>query len=165
MTIDKEKLKALAEEATKLVVDWRVMKDRNNVNIVIGDGGWTIFSAWHTPDGKALANARFAAAANPNTILALLTEIENLDGCDKAYREVWEKARGLQGEMDEVIEERDQLKAENEALRKDAERYRWIEKQPTSWFALGEAFDLPSEHDGAPGLDASIDAAMAKEAK
>ena len=86
MTIDKDKLRALANSATKLVVDWRVSKDHNNVNVVIGDGGWNILSAWHTPDGKALANAEFAAAANPKTILALLDEIEALRKDAKRYR-------------------------------------------------------------------------------
>lgn len=79
MTIDKDRLKALAEAATRPVVDWRVTKDHNNVNIVTGDGGWSIFSAWHTPDGKGIANAEFAAAANPNTVLYLLAENERLE--------------------------------------------------------------------------------------
>lgn len=39
-------------------------------------------------------------------------EVELLRGCDKAYAEVWEKARGLQGEMDDVISELDGLRAQ-----------------------------------------------------
>lgn len=53
--------------------------------------------------------------------------------------------------------ERDRLKAENEALRKDAERYRWLRKpwqeqrQVKAWTSLEV-------------MDENIDAAMAKEA-
>lgn len=42
----------------------------------------------------------------------LIAEIEKLSGCDKAYAEVWEKARSLQAECDE--------------FERDAERYRWL---------------------------------------
>lgn len=56
--------------------------------------------------------------------------------------------------------ERDRLKAENEALRKDAERYLWLRDKQTfiwliqDWFPGAEFTDV----------DAEIDAAMAKEA-
>ncbi|WKL65488.1 hypothetical protein Q1Z72_19565 [Pseudomonas qingdaonensis] len=59
-----------------------------------------------------------------------------------------------------VLDERDQLKTENEALRKDAERYRWLRDKQTfiwliqDWFP-GEAM--------LTNVDADIDAAMAKE--
>lgn len=85
--------------------------------------------------------AKFIAAANPAAVLELIAEIERLRS-DKAYAEVWEKARAIQSEMDELLAERDQLntentdlhatlqaakgeierlKGENEALRKDLE--------------------------------------------
>lgn len=56
--------------------------------------------------------------------------------------------------------ERNQLKAENEALRKDAERYRWLtEKAGPSWGdMLGDKSATPAEKAD------EIDAAMAKEA-
>lgn len=89
--------------------------------------------------------------------------LERLDGCDKAYAEVWEKARGLQAEMDDVVAERDQLKAENEALRKDAERYRFV-RSP-----LGTGSPLAIWNEGRMPLfsgmaDAVVDELMAKEA-
>ncbi len=49
-----------------------------------------------------------------------------------------------------------QLKAENDALRKDAERYRWLKRQRSkAWKAAAE---IPMNH-----TDAHIDEAMAKE--
>lgn len=63
--------------------------------------------------------------------------------------------------------ERDQLKAENEALRKDAERYRWLRDSSESihqfylstpiWFA-GVKFSKEN-------VDSTVDAAMSKEPK
>lgn len=99
MTIDKEKLKDLAEQSA-LEPKWYKAGSHGLKNV------------------SHLHDREFIAAASPATILALLAEIERLDGCDKAYAEAWEKARGLQAEMDDVVAERDQLKAENEALRK-----------------------------------------------
>ncbi|MFK0939820.1 hypothetical protein ACIUXF_07465 [Pseudomonas aeruginosa] len=60
-----------------------------------------------------------------------------------------------------------QLKAENEALRKDAERYRWLrESGQCEWDASYEKLELRVEtlHFDDSNLDACIDAAMAKEA-
>lgn len=55
-----------------------------------------------------------------------------------------------------ALDEREQLKSENEALRKDAERYRWLrepwqdQRQVRAWTSLEV-------------MDENIDAAMAKE--
>lgn len=71
-------------------------------------------------------------------------------------------------DFEALAAERDQLKAENEALRKDAERYRWLRGQhwnesemavvcyPKKAVKLG--FDCPSEG----RLDSAIDAALGK---
>lgn len=59
-------------------------------------------------------DAEFIAAANPNTILALLDEIDGLlaqHGRDSS------ELRGLCQARDDARKERDRLKAENEALR------------------------------------------------
>ena len=52
------------------------------------------------------------------------------------------------------------LKAENEALRKDAERYRWLRVESRPAAELDAVFNTY----GVP-VDEAIDAAMAKEAK
>lgn len=83
MTIDKAKLKALAEAATQSHGARRVEVDHNGVHVV-GDGSWKILSAWHTPDGKGAQNAEFAAAASPVTVLALLAEIDQLKAENEA---------------------------------------------------------------------------------
>lgn len=161
MTIDKEKLRALAEAATQNHGARRVEFDHNGRH-VIGDGSWKILSAWHTPDGKVAQNAEFAAAASPATVLALLSEIERL----KAQV----RLAGVAGEMavheavgraatdyGVAILERDQLKVENEVLRKDAERYRWLRDGA----GYCDTRDIPGM---APArMDAFIDTAMAKE--
>lgn len=115
MNIDREKLKALAESATPgpwvksapgevssadYEVDGEIMCD----HIASGFGCGS-----SDPD-----DAAFVAAANPETILAMLAEIERLEREAKndliAYKAVLERQH-------EIRDERDQLKAENEALR------------------------------------------------
>lgn len=136
-------------------------------------------------------DSRFIAAASPATVLALLEEIDRLaTSRSKKEREleqeleVWHHGpfcwtcgdtgdvhditgewRGecdcLSSQVINANRERDQLKAENEALRKDAGRYRWLRDKQTfiwliqDWFP-GEAM--------LTNVDADIDAAMAKEA-
>lgn len=155
MTIDKQKLRALAEAATQSHGARRVEVDPNGVH-VIGDGSWKILSAWHTPDGKGSQNAEFAAAASPATVLALLAEIDRLTTSrSKKEREleqeleVWRHGPscwscGDAGDVHDITgewrgecdcltarlinanRERDQLKAENEALRKDAGNWKAV---------------------------------------
>jgi FtsZ-binding cell division protein ZapB len=121
MTIDKEKLKDLAGQSA-LEPKWYEAGSHGLKNV------------------SHLHDRKFIAAASPATVLALLAEIERLES------EAMHTAAGAQSDR----EQRDQLKAENEALRKDAERYRFVRK---TWCP-----DWPSEK-----ADAQIDAAMAKE--
>jgi len=90
-----------------------------------------------------------------HTILGLLAEIERLD----------RESQNLSNQLGQCARdrrafraERDQLKAESEALRKDAERYRWLrDKAHTAdWEFIGGQTPDAGE--------AEIDAAMAKEA-
>lgn len=134
----------------------------------------------NTSGGMELLGARceFHAAANPAAVLELVAEIERLVGCDNAYAEVWEKARGLQSEMDEVVLERDQLKAEVEALRADAVRVDFMQAKGISVLANEAAggFSGPAGHEWScykygknfstygEKLRDTIDAAMSKEA-
>lgn len=122
MTIDKQKLKALAEAATQSHGARQVEIDHNGVH-VIGDGSWKILSAWHTPDGKGAQNAEFVAAASPATVLTLLAEIDGLH--DQHGRDSGE-LRKLCNARDSARRERDQLKAENEDYKSGQERYEQI---------------------------------------
>ncbi|MFJ1336780.1 ead/Ea22-like family protein [Pseudomonas caricapapayae] len=140
MTIDKQKLKALAEAATH---GERKLWDAENISpqgidaipvaipsqmVVLCHvfGSFNPMMDSYVGAASYRKDADFIAAAGPDTVLALLAEIESLSGCDKAYAEVWEKARDLQGEIDDVVAKRDQLKAENEALRKDADGWKSV---------------------------------------
>lgn len=169
MTIDKAQLKALAEAANAVTTD---------VNITMAVGS--------APE-EVKAVQDFLQQAMPKTILALLAEIERLEGCEEVLRQLasYVGSGGYNApEVDPEVfakkildginilndplaqlaekraEERDQLKAENEALRKDAERYRWLRDKQTfiwliqDWFPGAEFTDVGAE----------IDAAMAKEA-
>jgi hypothetical protein len=129
-------LKALAQAATQSHGPRRVEVDHNGLH-VIGDGSWKILSAWHTPDGKGAQNAEFAAATSPATVLALLAEIESLErknaNQSESIREYQDLVMGgdvslgmLKAEIRSATAERDQLRVENEALHKDAERYRFV---------------------------------------
>lgn len=140
MTIGKEKLKALAEAAGP--------KDYFAPRPYEEDRYY---------DDQEINRLEFMAEADPATILALLAEIEHL-------RENHEKVCTNYNRASFASEERgkqiDQLKAENEALRKDAERYRWLRSPNRSCYELDSVFD----EFGVP-LDDKIDASMAKEAK
>ncbi|MGN8346314.1 hypothetical protein ACLEJQ_22195 [Pseudomonas sp. SMV71] len=66
----------------------------------------------------------------------------------------------------QVEQDRDQLKAESEALRKDAERYRWLrDSSQYDWDVSYGKLELRIEtpHYDSGDLDACIDAAMGKE--
>ncbi len=130
MTIDKQKLKALAEAANAITTD---------VNITMAIGADPV-------EVKAVQD--YLQVAMPKTILALLTEIEQLR---KAHEQVCTNYNRVSFASEERGKQIDQLKAENEALRKDAGRYRFVRK---TWCP-----DWPSEK-----ADAQIDAAMTKEA-
>lgn len=146
MTIDKEKLKALAKLATQ--GDWE--RDGYQVCPVANQ------SASLGSFGKS-TDAAYVAALQPSVILALLAEIER--------HEAWRTA--FLAERDAQMRQRDQLKAENEALRK----------------ALGEISgqvdgnircavrdvvncrgDVQDIYGYCDNIDEIIDAAMAKEA-
>lgn len=181
MTIDKQKLRALAEP--------------------VNQGNWIQEGLDAQDDGienYRVANCRsdeeaaFIAAASPATVLALLAEIERLQaGRSRKEREleqeleVWRHGPSCwscgdtgdvhdltgewHGECDclaaqliNANRERDQFKAENEALRKDAERYRWFRDSGKDWYRLV----IQDSHGRiiCEEVDAHIDAAMAKEA-
>lgn len=176
MTIDKAQLKALAEAANAVTTD---------VNITMAVGS--------APE-EVKAVQDFLQQAMPKTILALLAEIERLSppAGQVSYQqqmEAWKsassqdlRARGeLMIQVDELkaenetlrtqaqdalsgqlhlINERDLLVLEVEELRKDAERYRWLRDKQTFIWLIQDWF--PGEA-MLTNVDADIDAAMAKE--
>ena len=123
------------------------------------------------PDSKLFERPEcesFIDSARPDVVLALIAEVEGLraqHGRDSA------ELRSLCQARDDARKERDQLKAEVESLRKDAERYRFLRQDISNnvqdfcivkkrWSATFP--DRILELDGA---DAEIDAAMGKGSK
>lgn len=142
---DHSELKRLAEAATP--GPWAY--DGSYVCPARTEYGTTYVELWRSiADCHQPENTKFIAAANPAAVLALIAEVEGLraqHGRDSA------ELRSLCQARDDARKERDQLKAEVEALRKDAERYRWIM----------ENLDVRSDGDYLDG-DADVDAAMTK---
>ncbi|MBA1192829.1 hypothetical protein G7007_08145 [Pseudomonas entomophila] len=93
--------------------------------------------------------AEFYSELTPEFVLALIEEIE-LIGADR--KACWEEFK-IQGRQ------LDQAKAEGEALRKDAERYRGVRRVANRQGFTDEQFDQQTD-----SKIARFDAAMAKEA-
>ena len=107
MTIDKQELKALAEAATP--GPWK-----KTIDGVMPEGrGFGIFGNSGATDAEE--NRTFIAAANPATILALLAEIEQLRN---SHEQVCTNYNRVSFTSEERGKQIDQLKAENEAMRK-----------------------------------------------
>jgi hypothetical protein len=99
----------------------------------------------------------FMAAITPDVILALIAENKQLrEDHDKQWRLA---QSGIQN-TEAVLAENAKLRTEVEALRKDAERYRWlrsVENDVAITFGTHAWEDLSDEY-----MDAAIDAAMGK---
>lgn len=102
-------------------------------------------------------NREFIAAANPAAVLALIAQVEALQGLYRMHQETETRAM------------RD-LKLETQALRKDAERYRWLRDGASVILTQSVGFtaesgsriysSMPTQRE----LDSAIDAAMNKDA-
>ncbi|GEM_PF-2967271 len=106
MTIDKKKLKALAEACSEH-----------------GKASWLRPGVLQVLLKTGAADAEFIAAASPATVLALLEAIEGVTaqhGRDSA------ELRRLCQARDDERKERDQLKAENEDYKSGQDRYEQI---------------------------------------
>ncbi|SUD77861.1 hypothetical protein [Pseudomonas putida] len=166
MTIDKAKLKALAQAASQSRGARRVEVDHNGVH-VIGDGSWKILSAWRTPDGKGAQSAEFAAAASPATILALLAEIEQLR---ESHEQVCTNYNRVSSTSEQRGKHIDQLKAENEVLRKQvADLSPFKNASPQDYRASNKCLACGDYHHGlgnlpCPRCTPVAQSAMAKEA-
>jgi hypothetical protein len=117
----------------------------------------TIDTDQYDQSGDSVKLAQYYAAANPSAVLELIAEIERwrklFAWTDDGANKVTISFAPLCAHMDE----RDQLKAENEALRKDAERYRWLRQDDVVQYEISTKCSEEK-------MDAAIDAAMSKEA-
>ncbi|WP_024718061.1 ead/Ea22-like family protein [Pseudomonas putida] len=141
-------LKELAEAAT--AGEW-TCSDKHDGRFWHIQAGSQAIGATHAAGRKSPmagvfeANARFIAAASPATVLALLAEIDDQALQARSAREVCLES---QAAILSLISERDQLKAENEALRKDAERYQWLRQGMGKVIVVEPDNDAPCDCDG-----------------
>ena len=134
----------------------------------IGEDDWYTACCFDKPKFSVL-DAEFIAKCEPGSVLALIAEVESL----REHKQLLVDLREADGyeSWASVLVMVDKLKAENEDLRKDAERYRFLRQDISNnvqdfcivkkrWSATFP--DRILELDGA---DAEIDAAMGKGAK
>lgn len=179
MTVDIEKLEALAKAATKCSGPMRVETDYNGAHQVVGDGSWKILSAWHTPDGKGMDNAEFYAAANPAAVLELIAELKRAkdesERLDSERADLWRERRDAEGERDTKSAVIAELRAECEELRQELDHSKTNPLYSTRsnsrryvWLRDNHIGDDPRsinlESGSRPGLNSAIDSAMSKEA-
>lgn len=159
---DYRELKRLAEAATP--GPWAY--DGSYVCPARTEDGTTYVELWRSiADCHQPENTKFIAAANPAAALALIAEVDSM----KVERDYCRRVADHNLDLGVAyMTERDQLKAEVEALRKDAERYRWLREKVGVDFIFGEFSPwLPGVEADMDDLDKkttdkSIDAAMGK---
>lgn len=117
--LNKQELRRLAGEASQ--GKWQHATEQGQIGSVECSGAVMVQvqQMKRGDNAQRNANAAFIAAANPAAILSLLDELEQ---CRADANDVWGLA---QGRADAI----DQLRAELEQYRKDAERYRWLKEQ------------------------------------
>ncbi|RQG62788.1 hypothetical protein IPC203_08430 [Pseudomonas aeruginosa] len=119
--------------------------------IVAGNGTiiCTVSGAISGP--SVMADAEFLCATDPNTILGLISDLEEArNGME------YQSIMRLKNEMV-------RLKAENEVLRKDAARYRWLRERDLETIRQGGVFAGMTPENivlNQEDLDAAIDAAL-----
>lgn len=157
---DTNKLKELAERATPGPwVSTESAESDHERWVMTADQQWSICATHSGAEGADCEqdNAEFIAAANPAAVLALIAEVERLrtrlEISDKhPYDGIYCRDETIKG-LDEKC---DRLKAENEVLRKDAERYQALRQKDRGGVVVRDR----NSHLFGENLDAAIDAAL-----
>lgn len=162
MKIDKKNLKALAEAAPK--GPWFGPEYDQGTSYVFDCdlGSLLHYESIETEQESCL---RYVVAVNPSNVLALLAEIEQLQE-HKQHLVDLRETHGFES-WSAALVEIDRLKAENEALRKDAERYRWLRSRDLETISKGGVFAGSTPDNlvlNEETLDQAVDDAMGKEA-
>lgn len=150
---DHSELKRLAEAATP--GPWAY--DGSYVCPARTEDGTTYVELWRSiADCHQPENTKFIAAANPAAVLALIAEVESL----REHKQLLVDLREADGyeSWASVLVMVDKLKAENEDLRKDAERYRFIRR---SGGLIWTVIEIQKKATG-DLYDVGVDAAMSK---
>ncbi|MEX5322691.1 MULTISPECIES: ead/Ea22-like family protein [Pseudomonas putida group] len=157
MTIDKQKLKALAEAATPGRHYDRLESAGGGIKYeCAGDDGSLVLKVDHKNNefgfvgDRGEADEAFFLACSPAAVLALLAEIER--------HEAWRTA--FLAERDAQMRQRDQLRAENDGLRKALLE---ASEEVATWGAYASEY-FQEKHDLAGCVAKIHAAAMAKEA-
>jgi len=121
----------------------------------IGEDDWYTACCFDKPKFSVL-DAEFIAKCEPGSVLALIAEVESL----REHKQLLVDLREADGyeSWASVLVMVDKLKAENEDLRKDAERYRFIRRSG------GLIWTVIESQKKATGdlYDVGVDAAMSK---
>lgn len=104
--------------------------------------------------------AEFIAAADPAAVLALIAEVEFLT---ESRKEARDERNRFGDQLDAAELKIDQLKAEVEALRKDAERYRYLRDGDDEFVSIIAVAEDSITFLGESHADSAVDAAMSKE--
>jgi hypothetical protein len=172
--IDYSELKRLAEEATP--GHRSVDKDVHGELHVVVDG-LDLATVGVTTDINPSADADFIAAASPAAVLAMIGEIERLELepakharrlIDQLKAELEALRKAVHGESEDLstgIHGENRDLSTIEALRKDAERYRWLRDSSEAFhsFYLSTPIWLAGAKFSRENVDSSIDAALSKE--
>ena len=120
----------------------------------IGEDDWYTACCFDKPKFSVL-DAEFIAKCEPGSVLALIAEVESL----REHKQLLVDLREADGyeSWASVLVMVDKLKAENEDLRKDAERYRWLRNPSDSVVVRDLQSHLRGDY-----MDKIIDAAMTK---
>lgn len=111
------------------------------------DHEYCVAEVRHRHDGNHLRDiyykedAEFQALTDPDTILALLAELKVSTNVGRSLTETLESVCESRDALARAVE---QLKAENEAMRKDVERYRWLRDQQEFMSAEFLVLDIDS---------------------
>lgn len=114
-------------------------------------------------------DAAFAAAANPAAVLALIAENVQLKAliADPEFppKHARRLIAQLRQELSDLWPMHNSLKADNEALRQDAERYRWLRDSSESihQFYLSTPIWFTGVKFSKENVDSTIDSAMGKD--
>ncbi len=145
---DHSELRRLAEAATP-----GARYQGTDERVIVAGNGTIICTVSGAISGPSvMADAEFLCATDPDTILGLIADLE-------------EARNGMEYQpIMRLKNELDRLKAENEALRKDAVRYRWLRDSCTrQWDVMYRDIEIVINGDGADDcedLDGIIDAAL-----
>lgn len=171
--MDTNKLKDLAEKLAPAYQEpWeshRHSASAVTVGAVGEDGEYSDFIDVRISDYSAFDEhddelGQWIAAATPKTILALLDENDGLRSRLEIDERTPHDGIACRDETIKVLDEKcDRLKAENEVLRKDAARYRWLRERDLETIRQGGVFAGMTPENivlNQEDLDAAIDAAL-----